>query len=74
MLLPLQGEIAHPHQPQGVALGYVLLGFQPVWHVIADIIVHATYKYPPGLCREQLPRGLCMFPHSSYFLSNLSLL
>ena len=36
MLLPLQGEITNRHLPQGDALGYVLLGFQPVCHVIAD--------------------------------------
>ena len=35
-LLPLQGEITNRKLPQGDALGYVLLGFQPVCHIIAD--------------------------------------
>ena len=35
MLLPLQGEWIFPMTiPQGVALGYVLLGFQPVLLII----------------------------------------
>ncbi len=30
VLMPFQGAYTHEHKTQGVALGYVLLGFQPV--------------------------------------------
>ena len=37
-LLPLQGDRLTPVITQGVALGYELLPFQGVWHLLAIIL------------------------------------
>jgi len=36
--LPLQGDRLTPAITQGVALGYELLPFQGVWHILAIIL------------------------------------
>ena len=51
LLLPLTGRLIHLYYTQGVALGWELLGFQPVRYTLSIICLHPTTNIPSdGFC------------------------
>ena len=58
LLLPLTGRLIHLYYTQGVALGWELLGFQPVRYTLSIICLHPTTNIPPNgldicLCQQR---------------------
>ena len=46
LLLPLSGRLIHLYYTQGVALGWELLGFQPVRETLSIICLRANSEHP----------------------------
>ena len=68
LLLPLSGRLIHLYYTQGAALGWELLGFQPVRETLSIICLHPTTNIPSNglddcLCQQRAESPMVSIAH-----------